>query len=775
MEVSVPRLIGSANAATQPGSLTFEVLVRPAGGSSYVLQRRYKEFAQLQAELIRNGQISSPVLIPISKSAGVESRREACDALLRSMTHGVAVVESVGVFLETLAPSVDVEANGTFARPTSAEPASRPRSRSAEPPRRQSRSSTNAASPPASPMGLEAILDMAVSTGMTTPELAGKMHDNVRSGKFTEDHYVRLWSKRLSDASDASGESGASVAARPDDSRSSSRVCVARTAAGRLAASAAAAAVSPAATSIPSLGPRTPGYSPGRMSSRAPDSAIPASPAPSAEEVAALLQEALSLGLTTPPLLERMLDNMRHGRFTPAHYHKLFAQQVVEKRAASQSFAGSPTFASPDGAGAAFASPRRASLSSPPRPELAAPAGRPGEEGRYPSWARVQAQRQAQAQALSGGSGSLGPAAAAAGTSPARRASSGEGGSSPTPRCVGHQGASFAASFAASFKARAEAEAAAGTGTAAAGMAAAGRAEEPRRQSLDEYRVECLRLDAEEEARLEAEALGVARAAAKRRESIEAERLAAEAVVAKAARAEAAKVERAAAKARAKAEAEALQAEAEAEAQAEAEAAAAAAAAAVGSITIAAASGYSSRTSELLSEIVRGEVSAAHDGVQGAALDAAVYSVLRPGGVKVHELAAASPAAMPGGGCYSARTLAYLTAQQAAYRPPSPPYLPAAAFNQLSAAEKANYEIIPQQQQQPSAVRRPGLRGVGPRRAKAPSPQSLVSNPRPRPYPNPHPNLPPAAPPPLPTTRLPCDPGGGGHRELHVAGRARRA
>ena len=144
----------------------------------------------------------------------------------------------------------------------------------------------------------------------------------------------------------------------------------------------------------------------------------------------------------------------------------------------------------------------------------------------------------------------------------------------------------------------------------------------------------------------------------------------------------------------------------------------------MGSITIAAASGYSSRTSELLSEIVRGEVSAAHDGVQGAALDAAVYSVLRPGGVKVHELAAASPAAMPGGGCYSARTLAYLAAQQAAHRgassaapprSPSPPYLPAAAFHQLSAAEKANYEIIPPQQQQPatSAVRRPGLRGGG--------------------------------------------------------------
>ena len=128
MEVSVPRLIGSATAATQPGSLTFEVQVRPAGGSSYFLQRRYKEFAQLQAELIRSGHMSSPVLIPISKSAGVESRREACEALLRSITHGVAVVESVGVFLETMAPTVEAENV-----PASAEPASRRRSRSAEP------------------------------------------------------------------------------------------------------------------------------------------------------------------------------------------------------------------------------------------------------------------------------------------------------------------------------------------------------------------------------------------------------------------------------------------------------------------------------------------------------------------------------------------------------------------------------------------------------------------------------------------------------------------
>ena len=121
MEVSVTRLIGSANAATQPGSLTFEVQVRPAEGRSYVLRRRYKEFAQLQADLMRSGHISCPVLIPMSKPAGVESRREACDALLRSMTHGVAAIESVRVFLEAEGRSGRAAAAG-FARLSSYSP-----------------------------------------------------------------------------------------------------------------------------------------------------------------------------------------------------------------------------------------------------------------------------------------------------------------------------------------------------------------------------------------------------------------------------------------------------------------------------------------------------------------------------------------------------------------------------------------------------------------------------------------------------------------------------
>ena len=151
-------------------------------------------------------------------------------------------------------------------------------------------------------------------------------------------------------------------------------------------------------------------------------------------------------------------------------------------------------------------------------------------------------------------------------------------------------------------------------------------------------------------------------------------------------------------------------------------------------------------------------MSAAHDGVQGAALDAAVYDALRPGGVQVHELAAASAAGTPRGGCYSARTLKYLEAHQAAHkklRPPSPPYLPEAAFRRLSDAEKAQYEMIPPPRQPapapaPSAVRRPGLRGCSTAPGEGPEAATLPV-PHRRPAPSPHPSFPP---PPVPLRLL---------------------
>ena len=108
----------------------------------------------------------------------------------------------------------------------------------------------------------------------------------------------------------------------------------------------------------------------------------------------------------------------------------------------------------------------------------------------------------------------------------------------------------------------------------------------------------------------------------------------------------------------------------------------------------------------------------------------------------------------PGGGCYSARTLKYLEAHQAAHkkvRPPSPPYLPEAAFRRLSDAEKAQYEMIPPPRQPaPSAVRRPGLRGCSTAPGEGPESANLLV-PHHRPAPSPHPSFPP---PPVPLRPL---------------------
>ena len=55
IDVSVPRLVGSANAGTMPGALTFELCVKAPGAETYYLQRKYRELTGLQAELVKEG------------------------------------------------------------------------------------------------------------------------------------------------------------------------------------------------------------------------------------------------------------------------------------------------------------------------------------------------------------------------------------------------------------------------------------------------------------------------------------------------------------------------------------------------------------------------------------------------------------------------------------------------------------------------------------------------------------------------------------------------
>ena len=85
VEVTVARLVGAATAGTTPGALNFELQIKPAGGSTYYLQKRYRELTALQAELIKGNTLAKPVLIPASKSVGVDERRASVDELLRRL------------------------------------------------------------------------------------------------------------------------------------------------------------------------------------------------------------------------------------------------------------------------------------------------------------------------------------------------------------------------------------------------------------------------------------------------------------------------------------------------------------------------------------------------------------------------------------------------------------------------------------------------------------------------------------------------------------------
>ena len=177
MELSIPRLVGSANAGTAPGSLNFEIEVRPARGKTYYLQRKYREFTAVQAELIRMNELEKPMLIPVSKSVGIESRRESAEELLKLVTRS-RVADCVSVFLELESHGVK---NGAV---SSQSPAVERASQPARPPEPAAAATPRSPSAPLSSM--EAVLEAAVTAGLTTPALAEKMASNVKSGKFTE-------------------------------------------------------------------------------------------------------------------------------------------------------------------------------------------------------------------------------------------------------------------------------------------------------------------------------------------------------------------------------------------------------------------------------------------------------------------------------------------------------------------------------------------------------------------------------------------------------------
>ena len=74
----------------------------------------------------------------------------------------------------------------------------------------------------------------------------------------------------------------------------------------------------------------------------------------------AILDEAAALGLTTPALVTKMLNNVEYGRFTADHYIKMWRTRIAEHKAANPAAPAAPRA----GAGGAAAFDRRAAFAS---------------------------------------------------------------------------------------------------------------------------------------------------------------------------------------------------------------------------------------------------------------------------------------------------------------------------------------------------------------------------------------------------------------------------
>ena len=148
---------------------------------------------------------------------------------------------------------------------------------------------------------------------------------NVASGKFTGEHYQRMWSERCQDA----GVDLSAAAAAPP--RRASRAEATPAAPERRRALGEAASYFGSRTSRASSATSSPAVA------STPAAAPPPMPPPSQAGAGlnAILDEAAALGLTTPALVTKMLNNVEYGRFTADHYIKMWRTRIAEHKAAN--------------------------------------------------------------------------------------------------------------------------------------------------------------------------------------------------------------------------------------------------------------------------------------------------------------------------------------------------------------------------------------------------------------------------------------------------------
>ena len=301
-------LSGTTSTAYSTGAIEFDVTVGLAGApaTNYSFVCRYRELLSLQADLVREAELTAPVLISAAKSATGEARRSSAEALLNSFTDfdrmparlveflGLEKKLSTSAWLAARPPAARrSSSNGTkyngsargsatpaAAAPTAASSAADEVKRRLAELRRERLANRRTAAPAAAAV--------AVSTAAAAPAPALPRRARAKDGAPRALSFDAV-ADDGGERSDASSSSSSSAAAQPT---------------GAAGAPGAAAAADEADGGAQGL-----------------------------ERLVSLLNEAVDLGLSSAPLVAKMLEKVSQKRFTVKHYLTLWSPQVEAARA----------------------------------------------------------------------------------------------------------------------------------------------------------------------------------------------------------------------------------------------------------------------------------------------------------------------------------------------------------------------------------------------------------------------------------------------------------
>lgn len=223
LRATVPRYLDSWTSSSPAGDLILEILVNTQQGKSqlsYTITKPYSEFVLLEGVLGRNipGQKR---LISCDQKATCEQRRESANQFLTravgpTMNARFTMPREVTSFLEVREQIAAIDASTSWAprlpalggiesegraKPSTLSEASTAADGDMNPSLTSTHNAATASSQETEETHeFEATLQAAVSAGLTTSTLAGRMRQKVSQGLFSRSHYIKMWSARLEEA-----------------------------------------------------------------------------------------------------------------------------------------------------------------------------------------------------------------------------------------------------------------------------------------------------------------------------------------------------------------------------------------------------------------------------------------------------------------------------------------------------------------------------------------------------------------------------------------------